>query len=183
MEALPTPYRIQPENKGRLLWLTGPPGVGKSTTAQLLARKFGYVYYEADCFNSLRNPYIPVDSPNPTMAQINQRPLKGKGLEKRKEAILKTKKIEKIVLETPKKKIDKELYNDYYILMCEDIRRERERIGGDWAVSACVLNRGMRDVIRSFAPNIILLYNIYYTGKTLFGILHLYCLKWMKKTP
>ena len=50
MEAPPLPYKIQPKDVGKLLWITGAPGVGKSTTAQLLAKTAGYVYYEADCF-------------------------------------------------------------------------------------------------------------------------------------
>ena len=148
MESPSTPYKIQPENQGRLLWFSGQPGLGKSTTAQLLAREHGYVYYEADCFNNLKNPYIPVDTPNPTMAQLNQRSLKGEGLKDRKEAIEKLHQLAKIVMETPEKEIEKELYSDYYRLMCEDIRKEKERIGGDWAVAQCVVNRGMRDVIR-----------------------------------
>ena len=55
MEAPSHPYKEQPENLGKFLWITGPPGLGKSTTAQLLARNAGYVYYEADCFFSFRS--------------------------------------------------------------------------------------------------------------------------------
>ena len=40
--------------KGRIIWVTGAPGMGKSTTAQILARNHGFVYYEADCFGSLK---------------------------------------------------------------------------------------------------------------------------------
>ena len=54
----------------------------------------------------------------------------------------------KILRATPKADIDKELYLDYYQLMCEDIRREKARIGGDWAVAYSVFTRGMRDVVR-----------------------------------
>ena len=39
----------KPGTSGKLFWLSGPPGSGKSTTCQLMARKNGYVYYEADC--------------------------------------------------------------------------------------------------------------------------------------
>merc|ERR1719228_2184879 len=73
MDAPPTPYKIQPENQGRLIWFTGSPGLGKSTSAQLLAREHGYVYYEADCFFALKNPYIPPDVENPSMAQVKQK--------------------------------------------------------------------------------------------------------------
>ena len=50
-------YELQPEKRGKLLWFSGPPGVGKSTTAQRMARKNGYVYYEADCFGIFGNPF------------------------------------------------------------------------------------------------------------------------------
>ena len=32
--------------------------------------------------------------------------------------------------------------------MCEDIQREKERIGCDWAVAQCNMVRDMRDFIR-----------------------------------
>lgn len=41
MEAPPGPYKIQPEVQGKLVLLTGAPGAGKSTTAQLLGRLKG----------------------------------------------------------------------------------------------------------------------------------------------
>ena len=40
-DAPPSPYKIQPENQGNLLFISGAPGLGKSTTAQLLGRKAG----------------------------------------------------------------------------------------------------------------------------------------------
>ena len=69
-------YKTQPENQGKLVWLSGPPGVGKSTTAQLLSRNFGYVYYEADCTMSFLNPFIPPNEENPTVSSFKQTPLK-----------------------------------------------------------------------------------------------------------
>jgi len=153
IDAPPAPYKIQPDSQGRLLWFTGPPGLGKSTSAQLLARNDGYVYYEADCFNSCKNPYIPVDVPDPTMAQNNQRPLKGEGLEQRKEAIGKMMKGFGLLM---KEEADKDFFEDYYTLMCEDIQREKERIGGDWAVAQCIMTRDMRDFVRSkLGPDLV----------------------------
>ena len=72
------PYKIQPENQGRLVWLSGPPGAGKSTTGQLMSRHAGYVYLEADCTMSNLNPFVPPDVENPTMAAFQQKALKVK---------------------------------------------------------------------------------------------------------
>ena len=66
----------KPGKPGKIYWFSGPPGAGKSTTSQLLARKNGYVYYEADCTMNLLNPFIPEDADNPSMAQLNQKSLK-----------------------------------------------------------------------------------------------------------
>ena len=76
--------KIQPEYQRKFLRITGPPGVEKSISAQLLGKIYGFVYYETDCFRQLQNPYIPLDAENPTYAQDYQKALKGEGLEDRK---------------------------------------------------------------------------------------------------
>ena len=59
------------------MWLSGPPGVGKSTTGQLMSREYGYVYYEADCFEECLNPFVdPTNLENPTKLAFSQKPLK-----------------------------------------------------------------------------------------------------------
>ena len=87
IEAPPNHYKVEPERQGRLIWISGPPGLGKSTSAQLLSREHDFVYYEADCFFGLRNPYILPDVENPTMAQGMQRKLVGEGAAERKQTI------------------------------------------------------------------------------------------------
>ena len=47
------------------------------------------------------------------------------------------------------KGFDEEAEAKFYELICEDIKRERERIGGDWAVALIVNTRRMRDLVRS----------------------------------
>merc|ERR1719228_324557 len=71
------PYEIQPENQGKLVWLSGPPGAGKSTTGQLMGRHAGYVYYEADCSIHVLNPFVPLSFENPTVGAFRQPVLKG----------------------------------------------------------------------------------------------------------
>ena len=58
------------------VFISGPPGAGKSTTAQHLARDNGFVYYEADAFFMFCNPFNPIDHDNPSMATLEQKPLK-----------------------------------------------------------------------------------------------------------
>ena len=85
IEAPPSNYKLEPERQGKLLWITGAPGLGKSTTGQLLSRNHGFVFYEGDCFWGLRNPYIPPNVPEASCAQLNQRRLVGEGAEERQE--------------------------------------------------------------------------------------------------
>ena len=54
----------------------GPPGAGKSTTAQIFGRNHGYVYYEADCFVQKVNPFIDLNVAEPSVSQLDQTPLK-----------------------------------------------------------------------------------------------------------
>ena len=68
-------FTPQPDKVGKLLWFSGPPGAGKSTTAQLMGRYHKYVYYEADCFGSFMNPFVDLHADDPTMMQMAQAPL------------------------------------------------------------------------------------------------------------
>ena len=36
----------------------------------------GFVFYEADCFGSCVNPFVPSDVPEPSIAQKMQKPIK-----------------------------------------------------------------------------------------------------------
>jgi len=36
---------------------------------------------------------------------------------------------------------NREVFEDFYSLMCDEIGRERTRIGGDWAGSVCDVTR------------------------------------------
>ena len=54
----------------------GPPGSGKSTSAQMLGRKHEYVFYEGDCIMQSLNPFIDLNVDEPTMVQNEQIPIK-----------------------------------------------------------------------------------------------------------
>ena len=111
----------------------------------------GFVYYEADCFGSLRNPYIPLEVDNPTMQQESQRNLTGEGREERKQ-------IFKQFGKAAKKKLhpfrfatseDEAKMAKGYEALCRDISSERRRIGGDWAIAGFILGKKHRDLVRS----------------------------------
>ena len=142
-----SPYKIEPERQGRLIWITGPPGLGKSTSAQLLSREHGFVYYEGDCFFGLRNPYIPADVENPSMAQTKQRKLIGEGVKERKAICDKAVKQWEAMLEG--KEVDEAVLEAMYREMCKDIARERARLGGDWAIAVVLHSQSIRDFVRS----------------------------------
>ena len=162
IEARPGPYMIQPDNLGKFLWITGPPGLGKSTSAQLLGKTAGYVYYEADCFGSCKNPYIPLDVDNPSLAQVNQKRLKGEGLEERREICKRTEDIFGKVIKGEDFEMD--AAKEFYGAMCDDIKQERLRIGGDWAIAAVTLSRELRDFIRCQGLCLVTFYNkMYFT--------------------
>ena len=151
MEAPPLPYKIQPKDVGKLLWITGAPGVGKSTTAQLLAKTAGYVYYEADCFTCCKNPYVPLDAEEPSIADLFQKCLVGEGLEERREVCKETQE-EFGKLIGGKKQFEKEVGRRFNELLCANIEKERKRIGGDWViagVATATITREFRDIIRS----------------------------------
>ena len=56
--------------------------MGKSTSAQYLAKDHGFVYYEADAFGLLQNPFNNLESDNPSLATSSQRVLRGELLVK-----------------------------------------------------------------------------------------------------
>ena len=41
-----------------------------------MGKEAGYVYFEADCTSNGLNPFVPLDSVNPTLAAFQQKPLK-----------------------------------------------------------------------------------------------------------
>ena len=57
LEAPPGPYIVQPGQQGVLVWLTGAPGMGKSTTAQNLSR------HKVTISKALWSPVLTLSSP------------------------------------------------------------------------------------------------------------------------
>ena len=137
-----------------LALLAGCPGLGKSTSAQLLGRDHGYVYYEADCFLSLKNPYIPVEAEEPSLALMNQRKLVGEGAAERALMVARTKK--QMQAKVQGLEWEPAVVETAYREMCRDIARERRRLGGDWAVAGFMDSRALRDLARLDFTSIVI---------------------------
>ena len=147
VDAPPNHYKIEPENQGPLLWITGAPGLGKSTTADMLSKKANYVYYEADAFLWHLNPYIPPDIDESSRENLlDQNILKGVSQER---LDIVSKGLSQIVLMCQGMKYDIDKTRELYTIMCQDIVKEQKRIGGNWAVAQAVPTRVLRDQIRS----------------------------------
>ena len=132
--------------------------MGKSTSAQILGRDHGYVYYEADCFGGLKNPYVPLNVDNPTMAQVRQKTLKGPGDEERKAMIQRVMTVWGDMMAG--KEYDTELMMEYFEHLALDIKREKKRIGGNFAIATVVFDRQGRDHLRKFLGSDLIMVNL-----------------------
>ena len=147
---IPPGFTPQPENQGKILFLSGPPGAGKSTTAQYLAKQKGWVYYEADCFANSVNPFIPLDEDEPSMAQMKQKAIKGRDIEMVETIKDCFPEFEKMVKNMP---YDAELVKPFFRTLAKDIVKHKQRLGGNFAVAQAVPTRVFRDCIKEiFGP-------------------------------
>ena len=64
-----------PDQEGKLIWLTGPPGSGKSITSQYFAKTHGFIHYQGDCFTEFLNPFTDLEADEATLSQMMQVPL------------------------------------------------------------------------------------------------------------
>lgn len=145
VDDIPHPYKVQPENQGKLVWLSGAPGLGKSTTAMMLGKSAGYVYYEADAFMSHMNPYVSTDASDPSVAMFSQKFLRGVPQD-RIDVVARGK--APFLDIVAGRDYDFDLLCLFYKFMCMDIAREQSRIGGEFAVAQAVPKRKIRDFIR-----------------------------------
>jgi len=153
IEAPPCPYKLQPENQGKIVWISGVQGMGKSTSAQILARDHGYVYYEADCFSLLKNPFNDVHADEPSKNIVKLKSLKGNGAEDRVKLVQKAETVFGPMMSG--QEYDKSVLNEFYAELSKDILQQKNRIGGDWAIALVVFKRECRDAIREIlGPNL-----------------------------
>ena len=142
-------HPIQPSKRSKIVFISGIPGAGKTTSAFKLAQ-MGYVYYEGDCFMHLLNPYIPLDVEDPTNQYVMQAPLKNYP-EKAVKAVLTFYEILKKYQEP-----DEESSLAYYGELAKNVDHEWKRIGGEnWVVGQAVSTRKCRDLIKQIIPDCV----------------------------
>jgi len=138
----PNTYKVEP--MGKILWISGMSGMGKTTTAKLLQEKEGFVNYEGDCFIYGLNPYVGAAPEG--ASYFGTRTLSGIS-QKRKDVC--TDVMEKGYMEIFKGNyVDPKIWEDFYELLCEDILKGRAKIGGNWVVGQAVYTKAARDFIR-----------------------------------
>ena len=124
---------------------------------------------------SLKNPFIPLDVENPSLAQMRQRVLKGKGRPERLDIMKKTMECWGHLMAG--QEYDKEAMVAYYNVreinfhigkfhnlilqtMAEDIKTQKERIGGDWAIAHVVMKNEHRAALRKCLGSQLYLVNL-----------------------
>ena len=139
------PYPLQPGKKGKIVFMSGPPGSGKSTIAGIIAKQEKFVFYEGDGFFLGFNPYV---FPNESQVEArSEKPaLIGAGMAARGEAMAGWL-INQYQL-AQNETTDRGPTNRYFNLMAENIKAERERVGGDWIVAFALKKRLDRDIFR-----------------------------------
>jgi len=152
VEAPPNPYTIQPSNLAKYVFISGPPGAGKSSIAAWLSVNAGYVYYEGDSFMEGLNPYVPANASEPSLAVQEQHPLVGIGMHRRKD-IMDRFSENFDALNGDYSKVDRGVVDDFLSSFANDITKERNRVGGDWIIAFAVPDQMSRDLLRSQLGN------------------------------
>jgi len=139
------PYPLRPGKVGKIAFLSGPPGSGKSTISGIIAKKEKWIYYEGDGFFLGFNPYV---FPNESQveARSDKPALIGPGMAERGGALV------QFLINQHQLGLNqtnnRRPTDHYYNLMAEDIKTERNRVGGDWIVAFAIDKRLDRDIFR-----------------------------------
>ena len=111
---------------------------------------------QADCFGTCKNPYVPLEDDNPSLAQIRQRTLKGPGAEERKAVINRSQSVWDDLLHG--RDYDKNQLLEFYSYMAQDIAKEKKRIGGDFAIASVLINREVRSQVKKIlGPQLVII--------------------------
>ena len=127
-------YKLQPKfTNGKFLWISGAPGLGKSTSGP--------------------NPYIPPNVEEPSLATIKQNPLKGVPKERLN---IVNNGFEEFIKMIGGKGHDDKTFEEFYSILCNDIKAEKKRIGGNWVVAGTVFTKALREHIKKeLGPDLV----------------------------
>ena len=145
--APPSPYTVG-QSPGRFVFLSGPPGAGKSSIAAWMAANANYVYYDGDGFLAGVNPYTPPKADEPTLATQEQHPLVGPGMHDRVRAVEGFGQQFNAVI-GDFSEVNVEDIGNFFSSLCDDIITERKRLGGNWVIAFAIPDIASRDILRS----------------------------------
>merc|ERR1719209_490286 len=138
---------------GKIVFLSGLPGSGKSSTGRALAALHGFVYYEVDCFWTGKNPFLPPIGTSSIYKAIDeQRWLQGEKLKDRFGLFAQCRGGPGCV--------PIEQFEESLVSMCKDVLRLRARIGGDWVVTFGLPTRRAREIVASWLEAIIVVLEV-----------------------
>jgi gluconate kinase len=148
----PSQYETRPSSSpqsGKLIWISGGTGSGKTTVSELLRDKGDYVYYEGDCFMFHLNPYTDT-VPNGAGGGTPLLPERLEGVPAERIAACKRALDNGFMKVVHGKQVPFGIWEDFYLELCADVKRERERLGPGWnfVVAQAVYTRQARDLIR-----------------------------------
>ena len=141
-------YKIQPENQGKTIFISAPPVLGNAmfVTAQNLAQKEGFVYYDGDLLAGFRNPYMPENAEVPSCLS-NQPMVRGWS----KEDLMTFPGLKQLMIDMPSGNIaNQKSALPFFKMMAKDFVSEKKKIGGDWVITSSFMpTRKMRDFMKN----------------------------------
>ena len=136
---------------GKILWVSGRSGSGKSTVGALLGETYGFTHYEADAFMFHHDPF------SGPMYKPGEKPVLP-GVSREQKNICKRVVTEGYMpLVSGRGKPKFKIFSEFYNLLCKNILEERKtRCSHNkcpWAVTNALYTRECRDYIRKKLGN------------------------------
>lgn len=143
-DAYPCDYLPNSDYQGKLLWISGVTGIGKSTVSLNLKNEYDYVLYEGDCFAAGFNPYVG-SAPKATTPHGTR---KLSGIPEERTLVCQRFQEESIKKSKMGCPVDADVSKQFYELMCDDISNERLKYGGNWVINHGLYTKLAREVVK-----------------------------------
>ena len=143
-DAYPCDYIPNPDSSGKLLWISGFTGTGKSTVSLYLKNEFDFILYEGDCFAAGFNPYVG-SAPKATTPHGTR---KLSGIPQKRTLICEKFLQESITNVKSSCPVEPDVCKEFYELMCDDIIKERTKFGGNWVINHGLYTKLARDIVK-----------------------------------